>query len=260
VVVEGVEVGLANNEVIDNSDDPTREYQAIQLIGRYVLTDRWDVNGHWTYQLTNDGNFEGEATNQPGISSLFGDFPGYFVADRHYPTGRLNDFQEHKIRLWSTYNFDLGRAGALATTLLANYDSGTTYSLVGVIPRGFSAQQREILAAYDSLPASSQSIFFGERGTGEFASATYFDLGLLYSLPVVNRWGVELFVKADVFNVFNEDKAIEWNTAIAVDPASPVDANGLPTGFTPGAAFGQPQDNEDFLAPREYQFGVGLRF
>ncbi len=260
VVVEGVEVGLANNEVFDNSDIPSREYQAIQLIGRYVLGDRWDVNGHWTWQLENDGNFEGENTNQPGISSFLGDFPGYFVSDRHFPTGRLNDFQEHKIRLWSTYNFDLGRAGALATTLLANYDSGTTYSLQGVLPRGFTTTQQQILEAYDSLPGSTQTVFFGERGAGEFASATYFDLGLLYSLPVVNRWGLEVFVKADVFNLLDEDKAIEWNTAIAVDPASPLDSNGLPTGFTRGAAFGQPQDNDDFLAPREYQFGVGVRF
>jgi hypothetical protein len=260
VVVEGVEVGFANNKVFDNSGDPSREYEAIQLIGRYVLTDRWDVNGHWTYQLTNEGNFEGENTNQPGISSFFGDFPGYFVADRHFPTGRLNDFQEHKIRLWSTYNFDLGRAGSLATTLLANHDSGTTYSLQGSLPRGFTALQQQILEAYDSAPASTQLVFFGERGTGEFASATYFDLGLLYSLPVVNRWGVEVFVKADVFNVLDEDKAIQFNTNVAVDADGPVDANGLPTDFIRGAAFGNPEDNEDFLEPREYQFGVGLRF
>jgi len=262
VTVEGLPVGDFNNIVFDNSDFPTREYQAIQLIGRYVLTDRWDVNGHWTHQITNDGNFEGENTNQPGISSPFGDHPGYFLESRHFPSGRLNDFQENRIRLWSTYNFDLGRAGALATTLLANYDSGTTFSFIGNVPRGITPQQQAVLGFYDSFPATSQAIFFGERGAGEFASATYFDLGVLYALPVVTRWGIEVFIKADVFNILNEDKAIEWNTSIIANrgPGDPVDANGLPTTFTEGGSFGDPLDNDHFLDPREYQFGVGLRF
>ncbi len=257
-----IEVGDANNTIFDNSDFPIREYEAIQVIGRYVLTDRWDVNGHWTYQLTNDGNFEGEGTNTPGISTTFGDYPGYFVANRHFPSGRLNDFQEHKVRLWSTYNFDLGRAGSLATTVLANYDSGTTFSLIGSIPRGFTAQQRAVLASYESLPASTQGIFFGERGVGEFNDATTIDFGVLYALPVFTKWGLEVFVKADLFNVLNDDTLITHNTSITVNRAAgdPVDANGLPTTFTRGAAFGDGQQNTHFVAPREYQFGVGIRF
>jgi len=262
VTVEGLPVGTFNNIVFDNSGAPTREYEALQFISRYVLTDRWDINGHWTYQLTNEGNFEGENTNQPGISSTFGDYPGYFGQDRHFPVGRLNDFQEHRIRAWTTYDFDLGRAGSLATTLLANHDSATTFSLTGTIPRGFTAAQRQILSAYNSLPGSSQSIFFGERGSGEFADATYFDFGALYSLPVITRWGLQIFLKADVFNILNEDKAITWDTSVIVNRAAgdPVDANGFPTTFTPAGTFGEPQDGDDFLDPREYQFGVGIRF
>ena len=260
VTVEGIDVGLTNNEVLDNSDVPSREYQAIQVLGAYSLTDVWNLQGSWTYQIENDGNFEGEGTNTPGIDSTYGEYPGYFVEERHYPTGTLNDFQEHKIRLWTTYNLDLGRAGTLTTSLLGNYNSGTTFSFVASIPRGFSQQQRDILEHYESQPGSTQGIFFGERGRGEFPSYTTFDLGLLYTLPVITDWGLEAFISADVFNIFNEDKAITYNTDVNAVLDGPVDEFGLPTEFTRGDAFGEPQDNDNFVDPREYRLGIGFRF
>ena len=36
---------------------------------------RWSVNANYTLQLKNDGDFEGEARNQPGISSTLGRLP-----------------------------------------------------------------------------------------------------------------------------------------------------------------------------------------
>jgi hypothetical protein len=260
VNVEGVDAGIQNISIYQNSDIPERNYQALQLIGRRVLTDRWDVNGNWTYQIENEGNFEGENTNQPGISSFFGDFPGFYVPERHFPSGRLNDFQEHKVRLWSTYHLDLGAAGRLASTLLGNYDSGTTFSYFATLGVPASAEQDEILSHYFTSPATSQNVFFGERGAGEFADFWSLDLGLLYNLPVVPAWGLEVFLKGDVFNLTNEDRQILWNTSVAANADGPVDAHGLPTTFTPGAAFGQAQSNLHYQAPREYQLGVGLRF
>jgi hypothetical protein len=124
----------------------------------------------------------------------------------------------------------------------------------------FSANQANILSFYDSLPGSTQTIFFGERGAGEFASFYTFDLGVLYNLPVIQAWGLDVFVKADVFNILGDDTLIQHNIAVAANQAGPVDANGLPTTFTEGAAFGDGQQNTHFVAPREYQFGVGIRF
>lgn len=260
VVVEGIEVGDVNNVVFDNSDIPTREYEAIQLLGRYVLTDRWELQGSWTFQLTNDGNFEGEGTNTPGISSTFGNRPGYFLPDRHFPTGELNDFQEHKIRLWSTYRFGLGRAGELAATLLANYDSARTFSFTDTIPTDFTAEQQRISSFYVSGPGTTQTIFFGERGAGKFNDVTTFDLGLVYNLPIVPRWGLDLFVDFEVINILNEDEAVFFNTDVNAIESGPFDANGFPTEFEQGAAFGEGQQNSHFAAPREYRFGVGFRF
>lgn len=257
VSVEGVDAGEFNNTVIDNSNEPERKYRALQLLGRYQFTPKWTVNGNWTYQLKNNGNFEGEGTNTPGISSTFGDFPGVFVASRHFPTGKLDDYQAHKVRLWSTYLLGMGRFGQLATTVLANYNSGTTFSFTDSIALPFSAEQDRILGFYNSSPGSTQSVFFGKRGAGTFPSSLTFDLGLFYELPVWKRLGT--FVKMDVFNILNDDQQIEYTANITANTDGPVDQFGLPTQFTRAGNFKDPIDNDSFVPPREIQLAVGFR-
>ena len=88
------------------------------------------VNGNWTVQIENDGNFEGEAANNPAIPSVIGDYPEVYVADRSFPMGRLDDFQRHKVRVWAIYSLDLHQFGRLDVAPLYRYNSPRTFSLV----------------------------------------------------------------------------------------------------------------------------------
>ena len=66
VIRNGVNFGIFDNIVYRNApDDLFREYRALVFQGRYRLSNRWLVEGHWTLQLKNDGNTEGELSNQP---------------------------------------------------------------------------------------------------------------------------------------------------------------------------------------------------
>ena len=56
--------------------------------------------------------------------------PEAFAAARHYPVGRLASFQRHKARLWTTYNYTVGRFGAVDAGFAYRYDSPLSYSLV----------------------------------------------------------------------------------------------------------------------------------
>jgi len=247
-----------NNIVYANSNEPTRKYQGLQLIGRSVLSDNWEVDGSWTHQFKDNGNFEGEGVNTPGISSLFGYFPGYYVPSRHYPDGKLNDYQADKIRAWTTYTFNWGRGGDLAATLLANYNSATTFSYTASLPAGYSATQRAILSHYLSSPNNFQTVYFGDRGAGTFKGATTFDVTLLYDVPVWQR--LDAFVKADVINILNDDTLITWDTSITPVAGGPVDSTGLPTTYTKTPNFGNPIDNTSYPLPRQYRLAVGFRF
>ena len=85
--------GTFSNVVWANSDEAFREYRGLLFQARYNVNRRWLVNGHYTLQLRNNGNYEGEAPNQPGIGGLIGDYPEARSAARHWLSGRLDDFQ-----------------------------------------------------------------------------------------------------------------------------------------------------------------------
>ena len=61
---------------------------------------------------------------------------------RSFPDGRLDDFQRHKVRVWATYNLDLGRFGRLDVAPLYRYNSGRTYSLVAPVSRSRRSRSR----------------------------------------------------------------------------------------------------------------------
>ena len=96
IVVNGATLGQLDNIVYDNSDEMKREYQALQFMGQHRLMNALSVNGHWTLQLKNDGNFEGETPNPTG--SVYGDYPEMLSLARSAPDGRLDDFQRSKVR------------------------------------------------------------------------------------------------------------------------------------------------------------------
>ena len=256
VVVEGVVAGTFSNTLYANSDLPIRDYEALQLIGRYRLSDNWTLDGNWTYQIANEGNFEGEGTNTPGTSTVIGDYPEIRINDIHSPTGNLNDYQEHKIRVWSNYNMDFGRIGNLNIGVLANYDSPLTSSTTDSIP--LTAEQAAILAPLYVDAPTSQTVFFGERGNIEWDSVFTVDLSLNYQVPIVKDF--ELWLKADVFNIFDESAQIDGETGVAANLDGPTTTFGIPTTFTPDADFGRATAANDYNDPREYQFTVGFRF
>jgi len=239
----------------ENSDHPSREYEAIQLQGNYNLTDNWTLGGNWTHELKNDGDFEGEAGQSPQIGSTFGDYPDVLPANRYFPTGRLDNFQEDKVRVWSNYVFDFGRGGALDLGALFRYDSALTFSYARAF--GLTDIQQELGEGYNSLP-SSRNLFFGERGRGEYESIWSLDLALQYSIPVWKT--VEPWVKFSITNVTNEDGLVTYNTQIIPDTEGPLDEYGLPTTYDLGPNFGRATAAGNYQIPREYFVSLGIRF
>jgi hypothetical protein len=256
-VLEGVEVGPFDNVVYRNSSLPTRKYQGISLISSLRPLGRWSVNANYTLQLQNYGDFEGEGRNLPGISSTWGDYPEIFVESRNFPLGRLAGFQRHKVRAWTYYDLDLGRAGVFTPSLLYRYDSATTGSLAATTVPLSSIQQARIPASYAS-PPTNQTLYFGERGCVDFAGAHVFDLGLNYSLPVWRT--VRPWVKLELRNALNDDTLTTWNIAVTPDNAGPKDADGLPTNYVKGRNYGKGTGTGNYPVPREFLFSVGVRF
>ena len=252
-------VGPTDNDVFRNTSDLTREYEALQIASRYRITNNWSVEGNYTYQLSNEGNFEGEDTNQPGSSSVFGDYPEITPADRFYPVGNLDGFQEHKLRLWTSYNWDLGRAGNLNAGLIYSFDSGRAFDEADENFR-VTQGQRDVAEAlgYQNVPGT-RTLFFC-RGCRQFEDTSVFDLAVNYSIPV---WkSLEPWFKFELRNIFDDVNVIEGQTSVRSNAGSadPNDPLGLPTTFTEGN-LGEPTDPvADYNFPQEYRISVGIRF
>ncbi len=241
----GVDLGAFDNVVYRNTDVPKRDYQALQFESGYRFGTHVSLNGHWTVQLQNDGTFEGESSTGPAIPSLIGDYPELYIASRSFPDGRLDDFQRHKIRMWANYNLDLGRFGALDLAPLYRYNSARTYSLAASVP--LTAAQIARNPGYARIP-TSQTIFFGARGSQSFEDYQLVDLAATYAVPV---WqSLRPWVKVEVLNALNNQKLISWNTSVTADTAGPKDENGLPLDYVKSASFGAANGPASYPRPR----------
>jgi hypothetical protein len=259
---DGFDAGTFTNVVWANSDVGKRRYQAVVFRGRAGGTSLLTLEGNWTIQLQNDGNYEGEATNQPGAPSPIGDYPEAFSAERQYPDGRLNGFQRHRARVWATVARDVRRFGSVTVSALTRIESGQAYSLRAT-NQSLTATQRALLSGYPDRPAN-QVVYFGPRGSERFRGYAVVDLSSTWTPRLQSRW--HPYAKVDLFNVLNNDTQIAWNTTVRQDPASPRDGLGLATGYVKAASFGAATSNAQFpLSPagtglRGLRIAIGVRF
>lgn len=268
VMQNGQDFGTFTNVVFRNSNGPKRDYQAVVGEGAYRIRPNWQVSGNYTFQIKNDGTFTGEAQNQPGISSPYGDFPVAglpTIYTRGLPDGHLYDFQRSKLRAWTIYTMNLRSGGRLSVSGLLRADSGLTYSLVAAnVP--LSTIQTNLLTAagYPDAP-SAQNVYFGNRGSQFFPGVALFDTSVNYEIPVYKT--ARPWLKFDVYNLFNDLKVIDYNTTVIPDPHSPLDAMGLPTGYIKGPSFGQATSTAAYPVPfqgqrggRTFRVAFGFRF
>jgi len=265
VINDGFNVGTFTNIDYRNAsgDEAFRHYQALEFQGRYNMNTRWNINGNYTVQLDNEGNYTGEAANQPGVTGRIGDYPEIFNATRHFPDGRLPGYQRNKFRMWSVYNFDLGKAGDASVSGLWRVDSGQVYNLAST-NQSITPIQFAKISAYPDAP-SSQTLYYSARGSESFKGYGLLDIGLGYNIPVYRS--LRPWLKLDVYNLMNNQKLITWNTTVSQDLSGPKDSLGLATNYIKGGSFGKATASTNFPVPfqgetggRTFRMAVGVRF
>jgi hypothetical protein len=136
------------------------------------------------------------------------------------------------------YDVGLGRAGDFSVSGLWRYDSGLTYSLAARDQSLTSTQLSNIRAAgYPDAPSTiGNMVFFDSRGSQSFDGYGLFDMSFNYNIPVFRS--LRPWVKFDIYNLFDNDTLIAWNTTISRNNAGPLDNLGLATTFNQGSTFG----------------------
>src|SRR5438552_10861127 len=224
VSLSGVNVGCVDNVLYQNTNLPKRKYQALELQSHYDIFRNWGFEGNWLHQFKNEGNYEGESGQSIPTSSV-GVRPE--IQDpREIQYGRLAQFEADRVRLWTTYTFDMRRFGNLSTGLLWRYDSPQTFRYTASPAR--SAVSKSLNPGYHNAP-TTVNLTFGPRGLGQYNAASLFDTSVQYSYPIAR---VTPWIKFDVRNVFNKSTLIAYNTSITADANSSTDSFGYATGFT----------------------------
>jgi hypothetical protein len=265
----GANIGNLSKVVYDNTTGVKREYQALVLQSGYRFSSIMNFGAHYTVQLKNEGNSNVEAANQPGISSVYGDYPEILgpALDRYLPSGRLVDYQKHKFRMYGTYTQKMGRFGAIDLSPIWRVDSGQvfSYSAASVPLTAIELARNPGYPANNINTSTSYTLFFGDRGAGDFKGFGLLDLGATYGIPL---WkAAKPWIKVEFYNLLNNDKQIKWDTTVTADANSPKDANGLATGYIQGANFGKATIDSQYPQPipgtnggRLFRMAMGIRF
>ncbi len=261
-------VGVVANRLLGNSDVPTRRYQALLGHASYRGLPRTTITGDYTVQLRNHGTFVGEAASQPGLPSIYGNYPEIFgpALNRLMPDGRLDGFQRHKLRVSAVHTLPLGRYGAVDIAPIWRVQSGAAYSLsAGMAVPAVQLARNPGYPANDINPFVRETVFFGERGAQFFKGYGVVDLAATWR---VRTWRtLEPWFKLELYNALNNQKQIAWDRTVSVDRTSVLDANGIPTNYLKGPRFGQATNDNQFIQPypgqnggRAIRFQFGARF
>jgi outer membrane receptor for ferrienterochelin and colicin len=256
VVVNGTEIGRFDNILYKNTNGLHRNYESIEFLSRGRITPRWMAEVNYTYMLKLDGNYEGEAPYNPGIPSVFGNYPETLAPDRQFPSGHLSGYQKHKLRILTNYALPT-RAGTFNFGMLCRFDSGSPYSLTTTIPYTDVQLARAAGLGYANLP-QNETIYFGGRGAYTFPSQSRFDLALNYEIPVWKT--VSTYLKLQVINVFNTHYEQGFDTTVIANSSGPVDANGIPTTFTKSGTFGKAIAASQYQDARRFDVTMAFRF
>jgi hypothetical protein len=247
-----------------------RTYRGLHTQFRYRISDKVDLGGNWTLSYAR-GNFEGENQGSGPLSGTVGSYPEYLQASWNAPKGDLSIDQRHRVNLYAVYRlFDNDRHG-LNLGLLQSYASGHPYSAVGTIRTGPFVTN----PGYQAPPVRV-NYFFSGRGALTTPEVTRTNLSIDYQIRFA---GLELFVKPEVVNVFDEeevdttdiryfdttiltaDNAASCSPGVPCQPFNPFTTTPVEgVHWVKGPNFGKPINPLGYQQPRTYLISAGLRF
>ena len=254
--------GLDRSILTNDSSGMERTYEALMIQGQYDINQAFGFGGNYTLSK-NEGNYLGYGAGGGAfVPATQFDYPEYTHPQTNV-VGRMGDDSRHSLRLWANYDLDTV-IGGFAFSLMQTYISGTPY---GIAP-SFNISGDPTawgFPAYDSLPYNSppQTVTYtvGEGDQFEWDDVIATDLAVNYSFDFKR---FQLFAKAMVQNVFNNDAVIGGNanisaTGVPFNMQTETPQEGVHYNLDPN--FGQPQAAVgDFQLARRLRIDVGIRF
>ena len=266
VVEDGFEVGTFTNIVYGNTRATPGSASTRPSCSRAATTSqpRWTLNGHYTVQLENDGNYEGEAREPAGHTEPHWRLPGDLQRGAPLPrraAGQLPAPQDPVLehlqrRAW----------GASATRRSRPHPGrlGARSTACGGRPADHRDPGARCLPATRTQPSARR--FTTTSADRRASPATAWSIcGVGYNIPVFRT--LRPWVKFDIYNLFNNQKLIQLEHHGEPGPDLAGRQARLRTGYRQGASFGKATANTHFPIPfqgetggRTWRIAAGFRF
>ena len=266
---EGREYDLS---IVGNTNVYDREYIGLHSQVQYRFSDRFNLGLNYTLSKM-EGNVNGETWNSGPVRGTANEYPEFRAESWNYPTGPLTGDRRHRAKLWLTYDLP-SPIGDFTFSLLQSFESGTPTSTDGSIDtRSFVDNP-----GYASSGPSTVGYFFYGRGDLVSDNITRTDIAVTYTIPIK---AVDLFVRADVYNIFNEQAVVTFDETVLTEDdedylalfnpwtetpiecpqgAAPEVCEDMGAHFQLGENFGLPEEESDYQRPRTFVVSFGLRF
>ena len=274
--------GIARDlTVVGNSNDPERQYAAMNVQASYRFGTRINVNGVYTLSRT-WGNFDGETVNNGPITAGtvsagsattgrtgWGVYPEYYLAAWNRPSGDLATDQRHRARIWAVWQLPVAeRVGTLSVSVLEQINTGSPYFAAGPVnPSTYVTNT----FGYQT-PPNQAAYFFTARDAFRTDTVYRTDLAVNYAYRLRGLSNTELFFQTQLWNVFNQSAIADVNNidvttrtrdggATSLTRFNPfVESPQQGVHWEPGPNFGLARNRFAYQLPRQIRFSMGIRF
>jgi hypothetical protein len=254
-----------NATIVKNTPDASRWYHAVTAAATYRFTNV-TLGGNYTLSYSK-GNNDGENVGSGPTMASINQYPEYRQETWNWPDGYMMNDQRHKTRIYATFLLPANpRFGSFTLGVAQRLDSGVPYDISFPLnPRAYVTNP-----GYITTP-SSVDYYISGRGPLRTENIFSTDVSFVWSMRV--RGPVELFFRALVNNVFNQQGVMSVDTTVSSN-ASPGEytAASLPV-FNPftttpvadvnyryGSLFGQPTAPSNYQDSRTFTCSFGIRF
>ncbi len=252
----------------NNDAGLSREYDAVTLQGAYRIRGNLNLGGNYTFSELR-GNADSETASNATVTLTSREsYPEYLDQSWNNPVRAMTGDVQHRANLWLSYDLPTP-VGSFNISALERFNSGYAYYAAGTI--ALTAIENP---GYESVPATATYYFEGDK---EYRTddITRTDLAINYGLPIGR---VEVFLQADILNVFDEDgiadpssvdstvytsrnsacQKADGSRCNVFNPMTTTPVEGVH--YVKSSSFGQAASPSAYQLPLTYQFSVGMRF
>jgi len=221
-----------------NNSDLKRDYKSLEIDFNGQIKNNFSIGGNYTYAILkgNGGQDTSSSTTSMFPTSSLNSYAGIHADMKHpvdwyAPYGYLPNDVKHKVRIWATHVAGGPNTPRLESTLLMNYNGGTTGSIA--VTNAFAARSTAQASGLDNAGSypNAYTRYFGPKGVIRENDTFRADAKVNLFVPAKGK--TSFFAELTVTNVFNHSVLANLATTVITSGGTNFTDTLRRNGYTP---------------------------